>query len=196
MSQFAGLKITQDPLAAQNAEYRSLHRVKCDHKTDRLEVGLLGRVGWGGNSGFQALNLAVQFGARRIVLVGYDMRTDKGLHWHRDHPRGMNNPSARNVARWRRVTDEAAEVLRALGIEVFNASPVSALTAYRKMSLTEALSIGDNDVRQALLLSRSAPDGGGDEVDRGQHREQRPQAHIQRDGLGQLRRQRSVHAPD
>lgn len=116
-----------------------VHRVHCDHRSDKLEVARLGHVGWGGNSGFQALNLVVQWMCKRVVLVGFDMRTDRGLHWHRDHGKGMNNPSHRNVERWRRVLDEAAPVLNALGVQVINASPVSALRAYRKMSLEEAL---------------------------------------------------------
>lgn len=100
---------------------------------------MFGVLGWGGNGGFHALNLAVQFGAKRIVLVGYDMRCDLGLHWHGKHPTGLNNPTPRNVERWRRVIDEAAPILAALGVTVINASPVSMLTAYPKMSLSEAL---------------------------------------------------------
>lgn len=92
-----------------------------------------GVLGWGGNSGFHALNLAVQFGAQRIVLVGYDMHVSAGEHWHGRHPRGLNNPDARNTARWRRALDGVAPELSALGIEVLNASPTSALTAYPRV---------------------------------------------------------------
>ena len=111
-----------------------------DRNSDKLLLGKFGFIGWGGNSGFQALNLAVQFGAKRIVLVGYDMRCDQGLHWHGPHGKGLNNPTPRNVERWRRVTDEAADLLRFLGVEVVNCSPISALRAYPKMGLEEALS--------------------------------------------------------
>lgn len=102
-------------------------------------VGTFGTLGWGGNSGFHALNLAVQFGVKRIALVGFDMRCDKGLHWHGSHEKGLNNPTPGNVERWRRVTDAAAPVLAALGVSVINCSPISALTAYPKMSLSEAM---------------------------------------------------------
>lgn len=97
-------------------------------------------IGWGGNSGFQAVNLAAHFGVRRIVLVGFDMQLRTGIHWHGRHGRGLNNPTRHNVERWRRVLDQAAPALAALGVEVVNVSPVSALTAYPKMSLEEALS--------------------------------------------------------
>ncbi len=96
-------------------------------------------LGWGGNSGFHALNLAVQFGARRIVLVGYDMTVRNGLHWHGAHPRGMNNPTETNTRRWARVLDDQAERIASLGVEVLNASPVSALTAYRRVKLEDVI---------------------------------------------------------
>lgn len=108
-------------------------------RTDRIMTAEFGVIGWGGNGGFQAINLAVQFGVRKIILVGFDMRVDKGVHWHGKHGYGMNNPTTGNVARWRVVADKAAPALAALGVEVVNVSPVSALTAYPKMTLEEAL---------------------------------------------------------
>ena len=105
---------------------------------DRLELEPPGTVGWGGNSGFHALNLAVQLGAAKIILVGYDMRLDHGVHWHGPH-KGLNNPHPTNVERWRRVVDAAAEVIAALGIKAINASPISALENYPKMTLEAAL---------------------------------------------------------
>ena len=75
----------------------------------------------------------------KIILVGYDMSVDHGLHWHGRHARGLNNPSRPNVARWRRVVDGAAEAIAGMGIPVLNCSPISALENYPKMSLEEAL---------------------------------------------------------
>jgi hypothetical protein len=138
VDRFEGVKVTQDPGVSSLPRFRDrVHRVKCDHKLDKLVLGTFGEVGWGGNGGFQALNIVVQSGANPIVLVGFDMRLDRGLHWHANHPRGMNNPSPRNVERWRRVMDEQAPVLAALGVTVLNASPISALRNYRKISLDE-----------------------------------------------------------
>lgn len=116
-----------------------LHLVTLVRNCDRLLFNRFGEIGWGGNGGFHALNLALQFGARRVVLVGYDMRVDFGVHWHGKHPKGMNNPSAVNTARWRQVLDAQALLLRRLGVSVINASPVSALEAYPKMTLEAAL---------------------------------------------------------
>jgi hypothetical protein len=100
-----------------------------------------GTVGWAGNSGFHCLNLAVQMMPVKIILVGFDMTLAHGLHWHGRHPSGLNNPSDRNVDRWRRCVDAAAEVIAALGIKVINVSPISALQNYPKMSLQEAMDV-------------------------------------------------------
>jgi hypothetical protein len=142
------LKVSQDEKIERTPW--GIHRVKVQRNRDQLLVAELGVIGWGGNGGFQALNLAVQFGARRIILVGYDMRLDKGLHWHGRHPAGLNNPTDKNVARWRRAVDDAAPALRALGIEVINTSMESALGNYPKMSLGEALTGDDDDGRRPV----------------------------------------------
>ncbi len=136
MTAFAGLKITADLAAARRW---GLRHVTLTTHDDRLRTDKPGVIGWGGNSGFHAMNLAVQFGVRALILVGYDMRLDRGLHWHGRHPRGLNNPTEGTVARWRRVVDDAAPRLAELGVTVINASPISALGAYPKMSLEEAL---------------------------------------------------------
>lgn len=98
-----------------------------------------GIIGWGGNGGFQALNLAAQFLPAKVVLVGYDMRIDLGMHWHGPHPNGQNNPMAKNIERWRRAIDGASETFAALGIPVINCSKVSALRNYPRMTFEEAL---------------------------------------------------------
>jgi hypothetical protein len=137
VEEFPGLKISQDASAVARFPHL-LKRVVC-RKVDELLTGEPGTIGWGGNSGFQAINLAVQFGAKKLILVGYDMRLDRGLHWHGAHPKSMNNPTPRNVERWCRAVDSTAPILAQMGIPAINCSPVSMLTAFPKMSLAEAL---------------------------------------------------------
>jgi hypothetical protein len=134
--EFPGLKITQDPTAAINFALRRVHLQK---GRNELLVEEAGHIGWGGNSGFHGLNLAVQFGAARIVLVGYDMTLLNGVHWHGPHAARLNNPTGRALVRWAEILDAQAPLLAGLGVEVLNASPVSALAAYPKVSLEEAL---------------------------------------------------------
>lgn len=130
---FAELKITQDRKAAER------YGLQCVELTGQHEMSFEpGRIGHGKNSGFQALNLAAQFGCRRVLLVGYDMRLDDGLHWHGAHPAGLNNPYPKLVGEWREYLDAAAPVLEARGIEVINCTPGSALAAYPTMTIEEA----------------------------------------------------------
>lgn len=111
-----------------------------DTHDDRILMDEIGTVGSGGNSGFQALNLAVQFGARRIILAGFDMHERGGAHWYgRNMSQGMGNPGPGNFRRWIKAFDGAAPALRDLGCEVINASPDSALRGFRKAGIATAL---------------------------------------------------------
>jgi hypothetical protein len=134
---FPGLKVTQH---VGDAARFGLHCVKLNPKRRTMAFERFGEIGSGGNSGFQAVNLAAQAGASRIVLVGFDYSLARGVHWHGPHPPGMNNPSARNCERWRGDLDAAAPLLSGLGIEVLNASAYSTLTAFEKRPLRECLS--------------------------------------------------------
>lgn len=142
--EFTGLKIRGMPSPAsaemvrdENAcrKYPDLFRVDVETNSEDI-LSQPGRLGAGGNSGFQAVNLAVQFGATAILLIGFDMR---GSHWHGRHPQPLRNPDESSFPRWRKVLDGAAGKLRSLGVDVVNASPVSALNAYPKMTTERAL---------------------------------------------------------
>lgn len=134
---FRGLLISQDAVARRH--HPNVRLIVCTRKCNHLLMEQPGVIGWGGNGGFHALNLAAQFHVKRIVLVGFDMRLDRGLHWHGKHPPGMNNPAQKQIDNWRKAVDGIAPEFTTLGIDVINASPVSALTAYPKMSLEDAL---------------------------------------------------------
>lgn len=137
LSAFQGLRLTHD--AAACLVYPGLRQVGIARGRDEILVETPGILGDGGNSGFQAINLAVQCGATKLILVGFDMRLDLGVHWHGKHGRGLNNPTAINLAKWRGIIDGCAPQLAELGVCVINTSAVSALEAYPKLSLTEAL---------------------------------------------------------
>jgi len=136
---FQGLKICAEQEACKL--YKDVKQIFVpDVRSDGLKFDQSGVVGAGGNSGFQALNLAVQFGGKRILLVGYDMRVDLGEHWHASHPMPLSNPHPNdNLPRWRRALDGAAGCLKEKGVAVVNCSMVSTLTAYPKMTIEEAL---------------------------------------------------------
>lgn len=133
---FLGVKLTQD--GTTHKRYPDVQRVNIRRGCNAMLFDHKGELGWGGNGGFHALNLAAQFGAKRIVLLGYDMSLEHGTHWHGRHI-GLNNPSVRSLDKWCGFLDESAPVLRARGIDVVIGSPNSRLTAFRKIPLMEAL---------------------------------------------------------
>lgn len=89
------------------------------------------------NSGAGAVAMAAQFGAERIVLLGYDAQKTGGrAHWHDDHPKGLGN--AGTVAKWPEQFRRIVGSLR--GAQVVNASRATALTCFPRASLEDALS--------------------------------------------------------
>lgn len=109
-------------------------------KVDRILTDRPGLIGSGGNSGFQAVNLAVQFGAKRILLVGFDMHDRSGVHWYgRAGGMGRNNPDENNFRRWRAAFAASVPDFEALGIEVINTAPYSSLTCFKKQSIEATL---------------------------------------------------------
>lgn len=94
------------------------------------------RLALGRHSGYQAINLAVHLGAKRIVLLGYDMQpAGDRHHFFGDHPTG-SRPRYRD---WVPHFASLVEPLAALGIEIVNASRATAIEAFPKMTLAEAL---------------------------------------------------------
>ncbi len=93
----------------------------------------------GGHSGYAAINLAVHLGAKHIVLLGYDHSPDgEGRHHFEggDHPDGSHLP---DYTVHRDAYDTLVKPLAELGITVINASPVSAITAFPRLPLEQAL---------------------------------------------------------
>lgn len=127
---FKGLKISQDQGARQS--FTDVHLVNAMRGSDEILLDDRGVIGWGGNGGFQAINLAAQFGVKQIRLVGFEMSYEWGEHWHAPHPWELPAKEA-NVARHRRAVDAAADTLRAAGIDPVNMTPQSALTNWRRL---------------------------------------------------------------
>lgn len=134
--QFSGMKASYGQKAVQQFGAK---KVLIDSAHAKLLFGEVGTVGWGGNSGFHALNLAAQFGSTSIILVGFDFRVDKGQHFFGAHAYGKQRPNQKSAEGWRQVLDGEAATLSKRGITVINCSPVSALKAFPKMSFEEAL---------------------------------------------------------
>jgi hypothetical protein len=136
VSSFSGMKVSR-------CDVPGVHKVDLRHTGNDWHNDLIltepGFVGAGGHGGFAALDLAYQFGSRDIALVGYDMRVDRGIHWHGRHEGKRGNPTIATAEMWRMHTDRQADRLREHGARVVNCSPVSALRNYEKTSLEKWL---------------------------------------------------------
>jgi hypothetical protein len=96
-----------------------------------------GVIRYGSNSGFQGINLAILKGCKRIVLVGFDMKSTGGKrHFFGDHPKGLLNRTQYEDFIPRFVT--AAKHMPA-GVKIINATPDSALTCWTVRPLEVAL---------------------------------------------------------
>lgn len=93
-------------------------------------------IHWGGNSGFQAINLAILWGGRPVVLVGFDMRRVNGQgHFFGEHPQGLIN---RDYTHFAPAFQLAAKLLPD-DIKIVNATPGSALNCFPTARLDDAL---------------------------------------------------------
>ncbi len=91
----------------------------------------------GSNSGYQAINLAMHFGAKRILLLGYDMGATGRKHFHGNHPDGSAPPFASCLRHFATLVSP----LKAAGVEVINCTRKTALTVFPQMSIQQALPI-------------------------------------------------------
>lgn len=91
-----------------------------------------------GNSGANAVALAIVCGAPRVILLGYDCALTGGRsHHHGDHPTGMRNCDT--LPRWPAQFARLATFAAKRGVEVVNASRASALECFPRATLAEAL---------------------------------------------------------
>jgi len=109
-------------------------------------------VSWNVNSGSAAISVAAHTGAKRIILLGFDMRfnNEGERHWHhlykgvsseppiiKGRRRATNPPF--DFSRHLRGFPQIAEDARKMGIEILNASPDSAITQFPKFTVKELL---------------------------------------------------------
>jgi hypothetical protein len=130
--EFQGEWWTQDKAGA---ERWGLSYVK---SANRPGLGTV-RVHLNGNSGAQAVNLATLFGAKRVLLLGFDMQSGpKGQkHWFGSHP----VPLVQDLLfdEWIKKFEAIATDAKAMGVEVINCTPGSALPWFPMADIKEAL---------------------------------------------------------
>lgn len=101
----------------------------------RIQVGTVGS-----HSGADAIRVAARFGARKIILLGYDAKHSKGrAHWHADY-RGGRLGNAASVKKW---PSQLRRVAREVKAEILNASRETAVDAFPRVDLEDALRCED-----------------------------------------------------
>jgi hypothetical protein len=128
---FQGKKYTQDSVAAKRY---GLELVKGENNKG-LGKGL---IHFGGSGGYQAINLAYLWGAKRILLLGFDcQKVNNKNHWFGQHPIGFSQSQPFNI--WLNNFPRLADDLKAEGVEVINCSPNSALQCFNKKRINEII---------------------------------------------------------
>lgn len=133
---FAGAKWSLDHSAWHNyrAKYPDVVKLR-NTGPNGLEHAPTGLKS-GRNSGYQAINLAVHYGATRILLLGYDMQPSGGKsHFFGEHPNQQQSP----YAMFRRAFESLVKPLEKCGVSVINCTRRSALTAFPKGVLEQVL---------------------------------------------------------
>jgi hypothetical protein len=86
----------------------------------------------GRNSGHMALNIAVHTGAKRVLLLGYDLH---GEHWFGKHPKDVGRP----LDQWQIHFATLPPILKEIGVEVINVTPGSHLNCFPRGTLEDCL---------------------------------------------------------
>lgn len=90
------------------------------------------------NSGMGAIQFAVECGAGRVVLLGFDCSLNNGIHWHGPHEL-TKNPDAAKVKRWSGQFKTVAALAKLRRCEVINCSRHTELTCFPVRDLESVL---------------------------------------------------------
>lgn len=93
----------------------------------------------GQNSGYQAINLAVNLGADRIILLGFDMKSGKDAnHFWGDYD-DHGNPTKGLYKQWKNNFKTMVEPLKEIGVQVINCTDGSALKCFPRCELERVI---------------------------------------------------------
>lgn len=120
----------------QASKLKDVKRLKRDYK-----MGLSTKrdtINWNHNSGAAAINFATLAGAKRILLLGFDMcAQETQTHWHSVY--GETKTHKNTFRRFLNKFASIAEAAKKQGVEILNVSPNSSITEFRKVALKDVL---------------------------------------------------------
>jgi len=144
LADFPGLKISCHPNNDHDSWVKFLAR-DTSHTTGISSNPHM--VSWNQNTGSAAISLAAHTGAKRIILLGFDMKLadNKMQHWHNLYQKGPVDPNdkrrirklpfARHLAGFSVIAEDAKK----MHIEILNACPDSAIECFPKFTVNQLL---------------------------------------------------------
>lgn len=143
LKSYSGLIVT----SLQNL--KSVPWIKCINRSNKEGIEKnKNLLSWNRCSGLSAINLAVHFGAKKIILLGFDMKKGNGRdNYHNDHLVNADikyNPYERFMKSVPHIKADADK----LGIEIINTCMDSGMDHFPKVPFEEVL----KDVESGMLL--------------------------------------------
>jgi len=135
LNKFAGLKVTT---CEQHFDKPGIKVIQRKNGQSGLSADP-NQVWWNLSSGACAINLAVHFGVKRIVLLGFDMQTnDDEHHWHKYYIEQGANPKKQRspYKRFMSPFPAIAEALKQRKVECLIVGP-TALDVFKKVSFED-----------------------------------------------------------
>lgn len=144
LAQFPGLKVSCHAGTGGESWVKFLAR---DGRKPKGISSVPFLVSWNQNSGAAAISIAAWAGAKRIILLGFDMKISKDNYQHFHNVYGRGRIADTDTRRKRKLPFERhlrgfpaiAEDARAMGIEILNACPESAIECFRKVSMKDII---------------------------------------------------------
>ena len=142
LADFPGMKVSCEPTTDKVDWVKFVTR---DTKHSRGISGNPKMVSWNNNSGAAAINVAVHTGAKRIILLGFDMKLNgsNNQHWHDVYKRGVitGEKRMRNLPfdRHRRGFPVIAQDAQKMGVEILNCNLDSRIECFSKVSLKDLI---------------------------------------------------------
>lgn len=120
-AQFKGELWTIDDRASRQYKLNLIERSYGEGYSGRVDA-----INTGGNSGFQAVHLAASWGAKRVIILGYDMQRTGGKEHHFGKHRGRLHNGA-SFSLWIAKFKPLVTSLKAHGVELLNVTRTTAL---------------------------------------------------------------------
>jgi len=139
LAAFDGLKTTYAPRSVVRDENIKIIQ-RNPYKKEGLTLDIPNTVCWNYNSGAAAINLAVLLGAKRILLLGFDMKLDESnnQHFHKEYQTDLQKTKelfALHLKPFPQIQKDAEKA----GIEIINCNPNSAIECFRKANIRDVL---------------------------------------------------------